>query len=129
MREIKFRAWSSEFKKMYEVHKLRDMTGNGDWAISGVDKINRVTAHDITGCNLMQYTGLKDKNGKEIYEGDILKRITDVDVWKFTGNVDFQTSGSIGWSIKSKNGRIGLNSSDVYEVIGNIYENADLLKA
>ena len=69
---------------------------------------------------LMQYTGLKDKNGKEIYEGDILKHkyggtqfaaVTFHDCSFYTGGVLLQS-----------------NHSSVIEVIGNIYENPELLK-
>jgi hypothetical protein len=83
--------------------------------------------------DLMQYTGLKDKNGKEIYEGDILKynfpydgRLKHVSLVKFV-----ETEASFG--IKDRYGneiplyRIAANN--YFEVIGNIYENEELLKS
>ena len=112
MREIKFRAWDMKHYRMINVIALgflsKEVIGS-DCALT-IDK----------DCELMQYTGLKDKNGKDIYEGDILKYDPD-------GNDPL-----IG-EVAFKNGKFIqiINECDypIYKgkVIGNIYENPELL--
>ncbi len=105
MREIKFRAWTGK-EMFYDVERT---------LISG-----KIAFRDKS-LKLMQYTGLKDKNGKEIYEGDIIR------ARYITGNI-------IVNEIKFKKGCFGPNGfynwGDICEldVIGNIYENPELLK-
>lgn len=122
MREIKFRAYDLEDKMM----KVFDF---------GI--FNRVPAgyEDLT--KLMQYTGLKDKNGKEIYEGDIVcwKDLSKASDGTLEDNVVvFWDDEHLRWGAESLN-VIGVyqelyDYSDVDEikVIGNIYENKELLE-
>jgi len=74
----------------------------------------------------MQYTGVKDKNNKEIYEGDIVKyndKLTGVIVWKYIGFVlelfNKKKSTIILW--------YDIDNRDNIEVLGNIYENPELV--
>lgn len=84
------------------------------------------------GDNIMQYTGLKDKNGKEIYEGDVVSyefilfsKIQTKTQW-------IQYAPEVGsFVVAGMNGKGDLISaigSDILEIIGNIYENKELLK-
>lgn len=123
MREIKFRAWDNENNQMLDVQNLdfEDCFYGGEIQI-------RTTMYndyfDIREMPLMQYTGLHDKNGKEIYEGDIFNlgdnRILYIVEWFDTGLSGRQNGNS---------SRVGLQYwKDKIEVIGNIYENKDLLE-
>ena len=116
MREIKFRAWYEKFNEMYIVKGIdfqREMVY--------FDKYNYRSIYDI---ELMQYTGLKDKNNKEIYEGDIFH----IGSKKILYVVEWIDCGLKGRQIKNKSW-IGLDYwKDDIEVIGNIYENPELME-
>lgn len=77
---------------------------------------------------LMQYTGLKDKNGKEIYEGDIVKG-SAYGKEIYTGVVEFYDASFV-MRIDGNKGYYRLNKMTFQEleVVGNIYENPELLK-
>ena len=126
MKEIKFRAWDNENKEMLKVQELdfEDTFYGGRLAIR-TDQYNDY--FDLEDMILMQFTELKDKNGKEIYEGDILQ--IDVDrawvIWneKYCyfelvpiGDYYFD-SDVIGQALEYTE----------TEIIGNIYENKELL--
>lgn len=148
MREIKFRAWSKESEVMFTNEMLKN-AANGMIKISKEALIkqglNEAASNLQCGIFLptedkdlvfMQYTGLKDKNGKEIYEGDIFKdcegKIKLV-IWedngfksKYTFKRRYQGEEWFENSITD----LGDTQSRRWgvEVIGNIYENEDLLE-
>ena len=124
MRDIKFRAWDTEKQEMATVNFI----GLNDYEVGMEDEECRHwRATYPYVCRLMQYIGLEDKNGRKIYEGDIITIALD------TGNV---ITGSVGmnngqWSIKYYDRYYPLVSIwyDMQpEVIGNIYENSELLE-
>ena len=120
-REIKFRAWDKETKKMFENETLCSEFSNWYvWIMDG--QVGR----DI---ELMQFTGLKDKNGKEIYEGDIVKFYY---LGWHTSEVVYMSDGfyvKTNGHIEDVRENLGLAFpfKDI-EIIGNIYENPDLIK-
>ena len=123
MREIKFRAWDKKENKMQQVVQILYGHEASNYPLS-VDFFRSVKSRLIKDIELMQYTGLKDKNGKEIYEGDIVKSDWIEDKQRITASKVIFNAGRFTC--------LGLNY-DLYrmpelEVIGNIYENKELLK-
>lgn len=136
MRDIKFRCWDTENKEMLDVQEL-------DYADSynGQPMIRTTMYNDYFDTEeiiLMQYTGLKDKNGKEIYEGDIVRTFALRQY--INGYVKYNNDRGrfdIGWMSEiekyKNNGFVGslscmTNDYDCLEIIGNIYENQGLLE-
>ena len=107
MREIKFRRWDINARKWLKSFNT-----------------NLLDIHEFNLAKIKQYTGLKDKNNKEIYEGDIFH----IGSKKILYVVEWIDCGLKGRQIKNKSW-IGLDYwKDDIEVIGNIYENPELLK-
>ncbi len=132
MREIKFRAWSEETNEMVKVAHL-DLTGETIYFENGIKSLN--IGQELSFWNqpfiLMQYTGLKDKNGVEIYEGDIVKYQN-----RLIGYVTYliQEAGFVvvlkksDYRLGHRNTNENYELANCHEVIGNIYENPELLE-
>lgn len=119
MREIKFRCWDKASQSIFEVHEINfhhDTISCYDGNAFGPNTSLR--QRNGKDCVLMQFTGLKDKNGKEIYESDILTNGTN--------------KGQVGWirdcwNIEGSYNMMNLGVWEDYEIIGNIWENEELL--
>ena len=142
MREIKFRAWHKDNKHMHVVHGL-------SWSFDAIMKVmidlDSRTVYVVTSdeVELMQFTGLVDRNGKEVYEGDILScphgiTLTDTRVWPHktrhidaserkleiyweNGSFKIRDHGTGDWLL------LGVSNLKEMEIIGNIYENEELV--
>ena len=120
MREIKFRAWDTTNKKMYSAVCV------GEYSLEQLDRLTRT---DDPYTKFMQYTGLKDKNGVEIYGGDILANGSGR-----TGKVLWLKLGGM-WDCEPvccEGNPEGFQCNlwgQCVEVVGNIYESPELLNA
>lgn len=125
-REIKFRAYSSHNHKMYPVSNIEwDIDGRiwvtADDGKNGIELIDE-EAH------LMPYTGLNDKNGREIYEGDVLDiGLRNQDGKPVIAPVSYETYAA-GYVLDNGGNGIWQRLTEDCEVIGNIFENPELLE-
>jgi len=119
MRDIKFRAWNTMSGHMWPLQRMNFINGQLLYVGSNMPTPKEYKDKYI----VMQYTGLKDKNGKEIYESDILKD-------EF-GRVDlvYWVEDGARFTMRQKNKKTGyfvVVNHLSEEVIGNIYENPEL---
>ena len=125
----KFRAWDKKLKKMFEVSFI-----DFDTKLIGLNIDLEIIIFDFDDVNLMQSTGLKDKNNKEIFEGDILKVANNDSSWFEVVKYDHNKAMFIS---KEMNLKYEVPETPLYdlfspylfkvEVIGNIWEDGDLI--
>ena len=114
MREIKFRAWDKNINKMFYGEEGFDFEPDGCILLNYIQVTNQAGKN----FELMQYTGLKDENGIEVFEGDIVKVISGL-----IAEVVFL---NYSWLLKWESTNYYPFGQRV-EIIGNTYENSDLL--
>lgn len=116
----RFRAWDKEFKEMVQV----DALVFDEQIIKATYKNGNVVKEDLKNYVLMQSTGLRDKNGKEIFEGDIV----DSEDGILSGVVEFRPDLGMFVStlIKYNNFERLCNVADSVHIIGDIYTNPEL---
>jgi len=147
MREIKFRTWDKSRKQMVQVRQILIPDGNNENGLQEVSvsglKFGTNPSYWQIAPPLMQYTGLKDCKGREIYEGDIIeielspeRAFTDGQPEIFRIKVVYSEYSTGFHGIRMDDERstpysLGFSGSAVIrrEVIGNVWENPELLEA
>ncbi|MFA5422218.1 MAG: YopX family protein [Bacilli bacterium] len=120
MRDLKFRAWNKENKKMYIPECIVD--GKAGEVIYG--EIISISSEDT----VMQYTGLKDMNGVGVFQGDILNLYNVFKTPMRMGVVKYDIArASNVIYYKESNCGFDINAFEHIEVVGNIFENPDMM--
>lgn len=135
MRNIEFRVWNAKDGWFFSQGKEPKLKSNGqlDCELGFFDELV-----------VEQYTNVKDRNGKKIYEGDLIKLEYDANFIKVDGAREFIGEGlagrikrfeeirkveyqGMGWNNFTKANKLGSRGNETIEVIGNIHENPELL--
>lgn len=119
----RYRAWDKEFKEMVQV----DALGFDEQIIKATYKNGNIVKEDLKNYVLMQSTGLRDKNGKEIFEGDVVKMAKNVYSEPTYYEVVRHRGGAYRLESKQHGCELWLRHTDC-EIVDNIYKNPKLLE-
>lgn len=130
----KYRAWDDLNKKWllgYELPELGGFSMMGEVMLFGEYQgmLNSFQLKDWDYIKIMQFTGIVDKNKKDVYEDDIVKYQHSIDSKEYIGQVVYNREFASFW-LKTGNdsGFALLGQQKIIEVIGNLYETPELLK-
>lgn len=126
-RMLKFRAWDEELNRMYCGDEIEAREELNAWLSYGELAIYRINDGEYTELKPLQYTGLDDRNGREIYEGDIVK----IKGHAFEGAIKIDGIYEVGYNDRMELccGSWLLHRELPYvTVIGNKYQNPELLR-
>nr|UVY31588.1 MAG: YopX protein [Bacteriophage sp.] len=124
----RYRAWDKEFKEMVQV----DALVFEEQLIKATYKNGNVVKEDLKNYVLMQSTGLTDKNGKEIFEGDILSIETDEENVKVKIEVSWDSKHALfvfeskKYNEKEALGELFEDNPYPFKIIGNVWEDPEL---
>lgn len=127
----KFRAWDKHGQKMFANDELIIWNGNVYANDSKKLTCNNLKGWSIDDEYLMQSTGLKDKNGKEIFEGDVVRQVRTQPTTENETITGVVTMIEGAWLIMNDCEQLASylwSETDENEIIGNIYENPELLE-
>ena len=119
----RYRAWDKEFNEMVQV----DALVFEEQIVKATYKNGNVVKEDLKNYVLMQSTGLTDKNGKEIFEGDVVKMAKNVYSEPTNYEIVRHRSGAYRLESKQHGCELWLRHTDC-EIAGNIYKNPELLE-
>lgn len=123
----KFRAWLKDDKKMIDADEIHWDGGQLDFIGDAITFMRE--ADEI---ELMQSTGLYDKNGQEIFEGDVVRQVRTQPTTENEIVIGIVTMIEGAWLIMNDSEQLASylwSETDTNEIIGNIYENPELLEA
>ena len=124
MRDIKFRAWNKNTKKMYKIGQITLEKGTWNYEPDNREYIGMSMPYQPSFI-LMQYTGLKDKNGKEIYEGDIVKSYYYIPKQDGTEGERYTIKTIEYDEVRCK---YNIDMFENLEIVGNKWDNPELLE-
>jgi uncharacterized phage protein (TIGR01671 family) len=144
MRELKFRAWDNKNKKWLLGYEYPNLGGfslfgecmlGGEWSCTFSDFLFENYGLKFSDLIVMQFTGIKDKNKKEVYEGDLYRRYSYLYrvIWRkekagFFGEIVGRFNSSTNeYDLEKSSTYFNLCEDEITEVIGNIYQNPNLI--